>query len=282
MTPDNFDNLGNLGNLDHLDNVLLRRSGSVAWLTLNRPDQNNAIDALLAESFRDTVLRLESDPSCDVVMITGSGRTFSTGGDVVALAECDDAPALLTRMVEAMNEALYALSTSRMIVVAVVNGIAAGAGLGIVLNADIAIAGSRAAFLTAYSKIGLTPDCGVSYLLPRVVGLGRAMELSLTNRMLRAAEALEWNLVSHVAPHDTLVADAELLAARLTDGVAHALGETKRLIRGSSAEYAFHLRDEARTIAAMGAFSQTRELFSTQTRRPAPRVAQGAVEREAG
>jgi len=181
-----------------------------------------------------------------------------------------------------MNEAMYLLATTRMIVIAVVNGVAAGAGFGIVLNADIAIAGPRAAFLTAYSKIGLTPDCGVSYLLPRVVGLGRALELSLTPRMLRATEALEWNIVCEVTAHDDLLPRAEQLATAVADGAAHALGETKRLLRGDSEGYERHLRDEVRTIAAMGAMAQTSDLFTAQARRSAPRAHERGEERAAG
>lgn len=245
-----------------LDTLLLRRNGPVAWLTLNRPERHNAIDLELAEKFQNTVLELEADPTCSVVMITGSGRTFSTGGDLAEMAASDNPPALLTRMAEAMNQALFSLSTSRMIVVAVVNGVAAGAGLGIVLNADIAIAGSRAAFLAAYSKVGLTPDCGVSYLLPRVVGLSRAMELSLTGRVLRAAEAMEWKLVSQVAAHDDLMTRAKSMSESLAEGAAHALGETKRLLRGSSEAYSRHLRDEVRTLAAMGSDVHTRGLIA--------------------
>ena len=243
------------------DNILLRRDGPIAWVTLNRPLQHNSIDLALAESFRDTIVQLDRDPSCDVVMITGSGRTFSTGGDVAAVAESDDVPGILGRMAEAMHEAMLTLTRSRMIAVAVVNGIAAGAGLGIVLNADIAIASSRAAFLTAYSKVGLTPDCGVSYLLPKVVGLGRAMELSLTSRVLRAGEALDLRLVSQVTEHHELMTRAEQLCDQLRQGAAHALGETKRLLRGDGDGYAQHLREELQTLGRMAAISQTQSLI---------------------
>jgi 2-(1,2-epoxy-1,2-dihydrophenyl)acetyl-CoA isomerase len=246
------------------NSLLLRRDGAVAWLTLNRPADKNSLDLELVESLRDAVIALDADPTCTVLMITGAGRTFTTGGDVVAMADSPDAPALLARMAGAMNEAMLVLSTSRMIVVSVVNGIAAGAGLGIVLNSDITIAGSRAMFLAAFSKVGLTPDSGVSYLLPHAIGLGRAMELTLTGRMLRAGEALDWNLVSQVVPHDELMDAAEVLASRLEAGAAQALGETKRLLRGDLDEYARHLRDEVRTIAAMGATSEAQELISAQ------------------
>jgi len=253
------------------DTVLLRRNGSIAWITLNRPTNNNSIDLDLATRFRDIVLQLEADPTCDVVMIAANGRTFCMGGDLAAMAGSDDVPGLLTQLAEAMNVALLTLSTSRMIVVAVVNGIAAGGGLGIVLNADLAIAGSRAAFLTAYSAIGLTPDCGVSYLLPQMAGLPRAMELSLTGRTLRANEALEWNLVSEVVSNDDLMARAEILSERLAQGAARALGETKRLLRGDTSGYADHLRDEVRTIAAMGADAETQILIAGRAPRGAPR-----------
>jgi 2-(1,2-epoxy-1,2-dihydrophenyl)acetyl-CoA isomerase len=246
--------------------VLLRRNGSVAWITLNRPQSNNSIDLAMALEFRDTVLLLEADPTCDVVMIAGNGRTFSTGGDLPSIAETADVPALLTELAEAMNVALLTLHSSRMVVVAVVNGVAAGAGLGIVLNADIAIASSRAAFLTAYSAIGLTPDCGVSYLLPQVVGLARAMELSLTGRTLRAAEALEWNIVSEVLASSDLMDRAEVLSERLAMGTAGALGETKRLLRGDVSGYAAHLCDEVRTIAKMGASAAAQELISVRAK----------------
>ena len=118
-------------------------------------------------------------------------------------------------------------------VVAAVQGAVAGAGLAVILNADVVVAAKPTKFLTAYAGIGLTPDCGVSYLLPRAIGQQRALELALTGRVIGADEALAWGLVSSVVEPDALDAAAEELAARIATGAIAALGDAKRLIRSS-------------------------------------------------
>jgi 2-(1,2-epoxy-1,2-dihydrophenyl)acetyl-CoA isomerase len=150
------------------------------------------------------------------------------------MVAADDRAAYLRELAKVLEAGLRAMSELPIPVIAAVQGAVAGAGLAVVLNADVVVASRSTKFLTAYAGIGLTPDCGVSYLLPRAVGQQRALELALTGRVLSADEALEWGLIARVVEADDLGAAAEELVARVASGAVAALGDAKRLIRSSS------------------------------------------------
>ncbi len=216
------------------DAVLLDIRDGVAHLTLNRPDAANAIDLALARALGTAVSEIAGAPQVRAVLLTGAGPRFCGGGDVQSFAESGDAlGSALGEILAALHPAIEGLGALPVPVVAAVQGSAAGAGLALVAGADLVIAAASAKLMMAYTAIGLVPDGGSTWYLPRVVGLHRALELTLTNRALSADEACEWGLVTRVVPDDELVAESEKLATRLAAGPTGAFGVAKQLLRGS-------------------------------------------------
>lgn len=205
----------------------------VTRVRFDRPEAGNALDLDAARALLSAIETAEADPHMAVLTLTGSGRVFCGGGDVAAMAQHRgaDRPAFLRELAEAAHRVMLALARSRLVVLAAVNGAAAGAGLGLVLNSDLVIAAENAKFVAAYSAIGLTPDSGVSRLLPHVVGHQRAMELLVGSRTVGAKEAEDWSLVNAVVPASDLEGTTTLWEDRLLRVPAHALAETKRLAR---------------------------------------------------
>ncbi|WP_105034187.1 enoyl-CoA hydratase/isomerase family protein [Cryobacterium aureum] len=234
-------------------------AAGVTSLTFNRPKEANALSPELADAFRDAVASAVSDPGCRVIVLAGNGRFFCGGGDVIGMSEADDPAEFTGRLASTMHEALLALATSGVIVIAAVQGPAAGAGLGIVLNADLVIATENASFIGAYGVVGLTPDCGVSYLLPKVIGPMRASSVLLAGQVVGATDAFQWGLANELVAEDSLATRVAELAARLTGGATQSLGPTKRLLARESIDgYAAHLKAEADLIAALSARPDTK------------------------
>ncbi|MEP6844157.1 MAG: enoyl-CoA hydratase/isomerase family protein [Pseudolysinimonas sp.] len=239
--------------------VLFSIEAGVASLTLNRPSHGNAMSLEVMESLLQALHDAESDSSCHVVVLRGAGRVFCGGGDLNDLSRAGSDPELKQRMVTALQDAMFALSASRLIVIAAVGGAAAGAGLGLVLNTDIVLASTKASFHGAYGAIGLTPDAGVSYLLPAAIGTQRAAAMVLTGTPVSAADAHAWGLVAELVEPDALDARADQLAATLVGGPTQVLGATKRLLGAPAlAGYRAHLDDEAESITSYAAHPDTR------------------------
>ncbi|MGC9667590.1 enoyl-CoA hydratase/isomerase family protein [Planosporangium sp. 12N6] len=230
--------------------VLFEATDGVGRITLNRPEASNAIDLATARSFGAAVTAAAAD-GVKTILLTGSGKRFCAGGDVRSFLQAAEPSAYLHELATVLEFELRRLAELPKPVVAGVHGAVAGAGLAFVLNSDIVVAGRSTKFLMAYAGIGLTPDCGVSYLLPRVIGTQRALDLALTGRVLTAEEALAWGLVTEVVDEHLVHERTAEIASRLADGPANALGQAKRLIR-SSYEVARErsAEDEAKTIAA--------------------------------
>ncbi|WP_372698900.1 enoyl-CoA hydratase/isomerase family protein [Arthrobacter sp. JSM 101049] len=230
-----------------------RRPGLVR-LVLDRAEEGNALDLQLAGEALAGLRAAEDDPEVHVLTLTGTGRFFCGGGDVRSIAgrPPEQRPGYLAALADAAHELALALASTRLLVVAGVNGAAAGAGLGLVLNADWVLVAEEATLLAAYAGLGLTPDTGVSYLLPRVVGHPRAVELTLGGRRLSGNEAVAWGLANASAP--AAVFDGELTVAEdaFLQGAVRTLAPTKRLLRAEMLEgYADHLREESARIAAL-------------------------------
>lgn len=239
--------------------IAVRQTGVVYRLTLDRAPVGNAIDQDLADAFAAAVHRIAREPDPHVVVLAAAGGQFCAGGDVRAVAAAVDPAAYLHRLAATMHEALVALRESPHIVVAAVQGAAAGAGLALVLNADLVIASDAAVFLSAYAAVGLTPDCGVSYLLPRVVGPRRAAQLAIEGRVLTAAEALEWGLVTDVVAADDLDGAVDSLIARLSAGSMTAASRTLVLLKRDELDFASQLDAELDGLATQIALADTRE-----------------------
>ncbi|MBO4225288.1 enoyl-CoA hydratase/isomerase family protein [Bradyrhizobium neotropicale] len=234
--------------------ILLDRKGAVAYLTLNRPDAGNAIDAPLARCLLEAVEAVEADPAIRCVVVRASGRMFCAGGDVKALHAAGDAlPELLREILEFLHPAVARLAKMEKPVVSAILGPAAGAGIGLAAVGDIVLAEPDAHFTMAYSRIGLTPDGGATWLLPRHVGLRRAQELYLTNRRVSADEAAAMGLITRVVAEGTLVHEVDTLAEALASSAVGALGRTKRLLLTSGdATLAEQLEAESENIAQQG------------------------------
>lgn len=237
----------------------------VARITLNRPERANAFDLPMAHAFGAAVDRVQDD-DVRVVLLTGAGRRFCAGGDVSSFLAGQEPAAYVRELATVLEAHVRRLSVLAKPVVAAVQGAAAGAGLAFVLSADLVVAAPDARFTMAYANIGLTPDCGVSYLLPRVVGLRRALALTLTRATLDATEASEWGLVTSVA--DDPVASAAELADTIAGGPATALGQARRLLRTAyDVPRPEHADDESATISASVSTPEAVELIRRFTDR---------------
>jgi 2-(1,2-epoxy-1,2-dihydrophenyl)acetyl-CoA isomerase len=230
--------------------VRFDRDGKLGCITLDRPDVSNALDLAAAEAFGAAVTAA-SDDGVRAVLLRGAGKRFCAGGDVASMAAAPDRRAYLLELATVLEGHLRRLSELDKPVVAAVQGAVAGAGLAFILNSDVVVAASTTKFVMAYSGIGLTPDCGVSYLLPRAIGQPRALELALTGRVLAAPEARDWGLITEVADDDDAAGTrAHELARRLAEESMFALGQAKRLIRNSwLVSRQDNAKDEARAIS---------------------------------
>jgi 2-(1,2-epoxy-1,2-dihydrophenyl)acetyl-CoA isomerase len=250
--------------------VIFTVADGVASVELNRPDAFNALDLPMGLALKQAFEHVAADDSARVVLLSGRGRSFCAGGDVKSMAAAPDRGAFLFELATAAHEAILALIDLDLPVIAAVQGAAAGAGLALTLASDLVLAGESARFLTAYAGIGLTPDCGTSWLLPATVGQRRALEMALTGRVLSAPEALEWGLVTRSVPDDDLEAAAAELARALAAGPSAALGAARRLIRDSPMRsLRDHLDAEAHAIAAAGTSAESRALVEAFARKAA-------------
>ena len=213
-----------------LSTVSLEVRDGVAVLTLNRPDAQNTINFDLARDLDEATTQIAG---VGALFITAAGKTFCAGGDLKEFGSQDDLPAHLARVISHLHPAIARIDALDVPVVAAVRGSAAGAGLGLACAADIVLASPNAKFVSAYTKIGLSPDGSVSHALPRLVGMRRALELVLTNRILSADEALEWGLITAIEPDETLDEAAFAIAAQLAAGPSRSLGGSRRLVRDS-------------------------------------------------
>lgn len=203
--------------------------GGVATLTLDRPRALNALDIPLKVALLEALSAIGADRAIRAVILTGAGRAFCAGQD---LAERDDpgAPPLEEELRDRYEPIVRAMVGLDRPIIAAINGVAAGAGASLALACDLRIAATSARFVLAFGRIGLVPDSGATWLLPRIVGSARAAELALLGTSLDAAEAERYGLVSRVVADDALPATAAEMARGLADGAPLALAATKRLL----------------------------------------------------
>ena len=204
---------------------------AVATITLDRPDSLNALNAAMVDELREAVQSLaRSGARC--LLIAGEGRGFSSGADLASGGGLpSDAGMALEKHFNPLVEALFALPIP---VVAAVNGPAAGAGCSLALAADIVIAGRSAYFLQAFVNIGLIPDAGATWLLPRLAGRARAIEMMMLGERIPAEQAHEWGMIARVVDDGDLETEAVAMATRLAQGPTVALGLIRRLARESA------------------------------------------------
>lgn len=225
----------------------------VAVITLNRPDNANSLDYTLANDLYGAARRCEFDDTIRAVIVTGTGPMFCSGGDLKAFDGCGDKmPEYLMETATALHNAIIRFQHMDPPVVMAVNGTAAGAGFSIALSGDYVIAADGVKYISAYTASGLTPDGSSTYFLAKHVGLLRAKELALTNRVLTAEEAKDWGIVNKVVPTDQLMPEAMALAKSFAVGPTKAFGQTKRLLLSAfNASIEAQLDRESRGIVAI-------------------------------
>ncbi len=206
-------------------------SGGVAHIRFNRPEGANAVNPTFAADLRQAMLDAAYDDAVRAVAVTAEGKVFCAGGDLKYFNEQGDAlPRGAADMLVDFHGAIYLMNRMEKVVVAAVGGAAGGAGLSIVSSFDLVVASENAKFTMAYTRAAMTPDGTSTYFLGRHIGLRRALDLTLTNRVLSAEEAEDWGLVNRVVPKGEADQAALDLAAQMAAGPAAALGQAKRLI----------------------------------------------------
>jgi len=217
--------------------LLYEVKDGIATLTLNRPDRLNALGGSLREDLHDAVARSAADPEVRVMVITGAGKGFCSGGDVKAMGEAKagqrERP-LIEKIAPGRDRTLLAMREAPQPIIAAVNGAAAGAGMNLALGCDIRIASTAARFTQAFVKRGLHPDWGGTYFLPRVVGTAKACEMIFTGDVIDAAEAERLGIVSRVVAPEELMPAAYELARRIAAGPPVAIRLAKRSIYANS------------------------------------------------
>lgn len=235
-----------------LRTMTYRTEAGVAHVRLTRPEGANAMNSDFATDLRQVMIAADFDDAVKAVCFTAEGKVFSAGGDLKYFHTLGaDLPAAAASLVTDYHAATYRMNRMPKPVVAGVRGAAGGAGMSFMCAMDLVVAGESAKFTMGYTKAAMTPDGTSSYFLARHIGLRRAMELTLTNRVLSAREALDWGLVNQVVPDEDVDAAAADLAAGFAAGPARSLGVAKRLIyEGFDADLEVAGEREAHAITA--------------------------------
>ena len=218
--------------------VQLEMHGAVAVLTLNRPERLNALTIDVAHDF-GVALEAALDKGARSIVLTGSGRAFSAGGDLREMQEIANQEgrleAFFDEPLRILNDAILLIRQTPVPFIAAVNGVASGGGCNLALACDLVIAAESAKFNQAFIKIGLSPDCGGTFILPRLIGWKRATELLFTGEMLTAQRAAEIGMINAVVPDSELMSQALAMAERLAAAPTAAIGQIKKLLEASAA-----------------------------------------------
>jgi len=217
-----------------MTDLLETMEDGIAWLTLNRPDRLNAFSPAMLLAFGEALQRLSEDPGVGAVIVTGAGRGFCAGGDVKTMPE--RASQGFEERVEGLRRLPMLLRTMPKVVIAMVNGPAVGAGLGLAMACDLRIAGRSARFGTGFAGVGYSGDFGGSWTLTRLVGTAKTRELYLLGEIIDAETAQSLGLVNRVVDDDALHDEAAALARRIADGPRIAYGYMKRNLFAAETE----------------------------------------------
>jgi 2-(1,2-epoxy-1,2-dihydrophenyl)acetyl-CoA isomerase len=241
-------------------------------LTLSRPERANAFNFEMLRELRQALEKATTDESIRCVVLTGAGGSFCTGHDITEmLAAQEGHVSYREHLEETYNPLVLQIRRLEKPVIAALNGPVAGAGLGVALACDLRVAAETATLTVGFSRIGLVPDSAVSLLLPALIGLGRATELTFTNQPVTAAQALEWGLVNRVVPAEGLLAAASQFAQGLASGPVGAYGLTKRLFNRTilpDLEETLAYEGELQEIASQGSEHREGVRAFLEKRRP--------------
>lgn len=243
----------------------------VATITLVRPDRGNALDAQGGRDLRGAALRCMADPGIRAVLLCAEGKNFCVGGDLRDFTAQQDLPTAVKDMTIDFHAAVAMFARMDAPLIAAINGAAAGAGLTLTTLSDYAIAGRSSTFTYAYSGVGFTSDGGLTWLLPRLIGLRRFQALVLEGTSLSADEAQTAGIVSKVVDDDALRDTALAFAQRIAVGPTRAYAGIKRLAQASfSQRYEAHLEDEAQALFAVAGTADARGAIASVTQRQRP------------
>jgi 2-(1,2-epoxy-1,2-dihydrophenyl)acetyl-CoA isomerase len=254
--------------------VLMSKSGGVTRLTLNRPEKLNAFTLEMHAELRAGLETAGADPDCRVVVLTGAGRAFSAGQDLAEVVGAPDAqgPDAGSRLEMAYNPLIKLITSLEKPVVCAVNGIAAGAGANVALACDLVYAARTASFLQAFARIGLIPDAGGTWALPRLIGAARARGLAMLAEPISAEQAEAWGLIWKAVDDDKLEAEVAAVAERLAAAPTYALGLAKRALAASSTNTLSAQLDLERDLQKLaGASADAREGIAAFLEKRAPK-----------
>lgn len=243
------------------DVLLFERDGAIARLTLNRPSAGNALDIPLCRALMEAAIACDEDDSIRCVVITGAGKLFCGGGDVAAMSAAGEKTSSWLKEVTAYFHAAVArFARMQKPLVTLINGPAAGAGVSLAALGDIAIAARSVHFTLAYTGIGLCPDGGSTWILPRLIGLRRAQEVVLLNKRVPADEAAQIGLVTRAVDDATLAEEGAVIARTLAGSATLALGRARQLLADSfSNSLETQMELESRALAELSKTPHGRE-----------------------
>jgi 2-(1,2-epoxy-1,2-dihydrophenyl)acetyl-CoA isomerase len=232
------------------DTVLLDLADAIATITLNRPAQKNALNLEMRDALAEAIAQVRDDNEVKAVILHGAGGAFCSGGDIESMLDPSQTGLVWRERMRKLHRWFPELVNLEKPVIAAVDGVAFGAGFNLALAADFILATPRARFCAVFGRVGLVPDLGGLYLLPRIVGLQRAKEIVFSARIMDAEEVQRYGIVYAIHPEDALPTAARHLAARFKDASTGALGMAKTILNQS-----YHL--DQRALAEMEAYAQT-------------------------
>jgi 2-(1,2-epoxy-1,2-dihydrophenyl)acetyl-CoA isomerase len=243
-------------NLMSYETIQLEMRGSVCVLTLNRPERLNALTVQVANDLKAAIGEA-LDRGARAIVLTGAGRAFCAGGDLREMQEIAKkdgrVEAFFEEPLRLLNEAILMIRRTPVPFIAAVNGVASGGGCNLALACDLVIAAESARFNQAFIKIGLTPDCGATFILPRLVGWKRATELLFTGDLISAQAAAEMGMINSVARDEELMSAAMAMAEKLAQAPTAAIAEIKMLLEASAVnDYGSQLDLERKTQIESG------------------------------
>lgn len=234
------------------EHILFDIQDSIAIITLNRPDKLNAFNDVMIRETTDAFKQCAREQAVRCVVLVGNGRAFCSGQDLSDVQEREGNFSIGDHLRHGYHRLIKQMLATEKPIIGAINGIAAGAGCGIALATDIRIASDKAAFMLAFSRVGLAPDSGTNWLLPRIIGQARAYEMAVTADRVAADKALAWGIVNHVVPHEQLMENVMAWAGRIAAGPTLAYGLSKRAMNRSwnmsleeALEYEAHMQELA-------------------------------------
>jgi 2-(1,2-epoxy-1,2-dihydrophenyl)acetyl-CoA isomerase len=245
------------------ESILVEMREAVGLVTLNRPASLNALTSEVAREFKAAVDEVRQQ-GARAVLITGAGRAFCAGGDLREMQRIAEregkVEAFFDEPLRLLNECILLIRRTPLPFIAAVNGAASGGGCNLALACDLVVAGESARFNQAFIKIGLSPDCGGTFILPRLIGWKRATELMMTGDVVSAARALEMGMINAVVPDEDLLPSAMAMAARLAQAPTVAIGRVKELLETSATnDYGGQLELERKAQIQSGLTKDFRE-----------------------